>query len=39
MTMRILRRSTRMGVPLINNAYYRRDGKIYVWMGEWVEWE
>lgn len=27
------------GVPLINNAYYRKDGKIYVWMGEWVVWE
>ena len=27
------------GVPLINNAYYRKDGKIYVWMGEWVEWD
>ena len=27
------------GVPLINNAYYRKDGKICVWMGEWVEWE
>lgn len=27
------------GVPLINNAYYRKGGKIYVWMGEWVEWE
>ena len=27
------------GVPLINNAYYRKDGKIYVWMGEWVAWE
>ena len=27
------------GVPLINNAYYRKDGKIYVWVGEWVEWE
>ena len=27
------------GVPLINNAYYRKDGQIYVWMGEWVEWE
>ena len=26
------------GVPLINNAYYRKDGKIYVWMEEWVEW-
>ena len=26
------------GVPLINNAYYRKDGKIYVWMDEWVEW-
>ena len=26
-------------VPLINNAYYRKDGKIYVWMGEWVEWD
>lgn len=25
------------GVPLINNAYYRKDGKIYVWMDEWVE--
>lgn len=27
------------GVPLINNAYYLKDGKIYVWAGEWVEWE
>ena len=27
------------GMPLINNAYYRKDGKIYVWMGEWVEWD
>lgn len=27
------------GVPLINNAYYLRDGKTYVWMGEWVKWE
>lgn len=26
------------GTPLINNAYYLKDGKIYVWMGEWVEW-
>lgn len=26
------------GVPLILNAYYRKDGKLYVWMGEWVEW-
>lgn len=26
------------GTPLINNAYYRKDGKIYVWMDEWVEW-
>ena len=26
------------GVPLINNAYYRKDGEIYVWAGEWVEW-
>ena len=26
------------GVPLINNAYYRKDGKIYVWMDKWVEW-
>ena len=26
------------GTPLINNAYYRKDGKIYVWMEEWVEW-
>ena len=26
------------GVPLIINAYYRKDGKIYVWMDEWVEW-
>ena len=26
------------GVPLINNAYYLKDGKIYVWMEEWVEW-
>ena len=27
------------GVPLINNAYYRKNGKIYVWMGEWAEWD
>ena len=26
------------GVPLINNAYYRKDGEIYIWAGEWVEW-
>ena len=26
------------GTPLINNAYYRKDDKIYVWMEEWVEW-
>lgn len=28
------------GVPLINNAFYlREDGKIYVYMDGWVEWE
>ena len=26
------------GTPLINNAFYRKDGEIYVWMDEWVEW-
>ena len=26
------------GTPLISNAFYRKDGKIYVWMDEWVEW-
>lgn len=26
------------GTPLINNAYYLKDGKKYVWMEEWVEW-
>ena len=26
------------GVPLINNAYYLKDGALYVWMEEWVEW-
>lgn len=26
------------GVPLINNAFYLKDGKKYVWMDEWVEW-
>ena len=26
------------GTPLINNAFYRKDGKIYVWMDKWVEW-
>lgn len=26
------------GVPLINNAFYSKDGKLYVWMEEWVEW-
>lgn len=27
------------GMPLINNAYYLKDGKKYVWMEEWVEME
>ncbi len=27
------------GVPLVNNAYYLKDGKKYVWMEEWVEME
>jgi hypothetical protein len=27
------------GVPLINNAYYIKDRKKYVWMEEWVEWQ
>lgn len=27
------------GTPLINNAYYLRDGGLYVWMNEWVAWE
>ena len=27
------------GVPLINNAYYLKDGVLYVWMEEWVKWE
>ena len=26
------------GVPLINNAFYLKDGHVYVWMNEWVEW-
>ena len=26
------------GTPLTNNAFYRKDGNIYVWMEEWVEW-
>lgn len=26
------------GTPLINNAYYLKDGKKYVWMEEWVGW-
>lgn len=26
------------GMQLVNNAYYKKDGKIYVWMDEWVEW-
>ena len=26
------------GVPLINNAFYSKDDKVYVWMEEWVEW-
>ena len=26
------------GVPLINNAYYLKDGKKYVYMDGWVEW-
>lgn len=27
------------GTPLINNAYYRVDGKIKVYMDGWVDWE
>lgn len=27
------------GTPLINNAFYRVDGVIKVWMDEWVDWE
>lgn len=27
------------GAPLINNAFYRVDGVIKVWMNEWVDWE
>lgn len=27
------------GIPLINNGFYRKDGKIYVYMDGWVEWE
>lgn len=27
------------GMTLINNAYYLKDGKIYVWMEEWVAME
>lgn len=27
------------GVPLINNAYYLKDGVLYVWMDQWVAWE
>ncbi len=27
------------GVALINNAYYLVDGKVKVWMNEWVDWE
>lgn len=27
------------GVPLINNAYYRVEGKIKVYMDGWVDWE
>lgn len=27
-------------VPLINNAFYLKDdGKLYVWMDEWIAWE
>lgn len=26
------------GVPLINNAFYLVDGKVKVWMEEWVDW-
>lgn len=27
------------GVPLIDNAYYLKDGALYVWMEAWVKWE
>lgn len=27
------------GVPLIDNAYYLKDKKKYVWMDGWVKWE
>lgn len=27
------------GCPLINNAYYLKDGQMFVYMaGEWIEW-
>ena len=26
------------GVPLINNAYYLKNGELYVWMDGWVGW-
>ena len=26
------------GMELVNNAFYLKDGKVYVWMNEWVEW-
>lgn len=26
------------GMELVNNAFYLKDGKTYVWMNEWVEW-
>lgn len=25
------------GMTLINNAYYKKDGSLYVWMDEWVD--
>ena len=27
------------GTPLIENAYYLKDGSLYVWMGDWIAWE
>lgn len=26
------------GMPLVNNAFYEKDGEVYVWMNQWVKW-
>lgn len=26
------------GMPLVNNAFYVKNGEVFVWMNQWVKW-